>query len=172
VRVIEGYSKPAIAMACGQQAENLFLVAFAEYGFELVARNTREYGGRVWAGSAHTLDFIVRRDGVVYGAEVKNTWDYMPREEFGVKVRMCGFLGVRPLFIWRYAPKNYMNEVFEAGGYGMIFKAHIFPMGQEGLVEAVWGTLGLECDTARRIPDGIMERFVRWHERSLGRGGV
>ncbi len=172
VRVIEAYSKPKIAMACGQEAENLFLVAFAGYRFELVWRNTREYEGRVWADSAHTLDFIVRRDGVAYGAEVKNTWDYIPREELRVKTRMCRFLGVRPLFVWRYAPKNYMNEVFIAGGYGMIFKAHIFPMGQEGLVEAIRGTLGLECDSPRRIPDGIMERFVRWHEGSLRGGSV
>lgn len=168
LRVIGKYAEPEMARACGQWAEASFLVALVERGFVLFGRNTKEFQGRIWMETNHTLDFIVGREGVNYGAEVKNTWDYIPGEEFRTKMRMCKYLGVRPLFIWRYAPKTYMFEVFKAGGYGMIFKAHIFPLGHSRIVDEVRSVLGLECDSPSRIPDGIIDRFERRHGPGKG----
>lgn len=131
-------------------------------------RNTRSYGGKEWKETAHNLDFIMGRDGIVYGAEVKNTWDYIPPEELRIKQEMCEFLGVKPLFIWRFAPKSYMYEIIKRGGYGMIFKAHIFAPMDVALVRAIREVLGLECDSPSRIPDSILERFVKWHRNTAG----
>lgn len=135
--VINRYWRPEISHACGDQAEILFLVALMENRFELFGRNTREHRGRRWVESQQNLDFVVGRDGVEYGVEVKNTWDYIPHDELEAKLRICRFLGVRPLFIMRHAAKSYIHEIAEEGGYGMIFEAHIFPKGQEGLVEDI-----------------------------------
>ena len=168
VKAIEGYSVPNVARASGHWAEVMFLVALMEYGFSLHGRDTRAYEGKVWKATEHNLDFIVSRDGAVYGAEVKNTWDYIPSGEFRLKLDMCVLLGIVPLFIWRYAPKNYMFELSQKGGYGMIFKAHIFPLGCERLSDEIEERLGLECRVPRRIPDGILERFMRWHRKRVG----
>lgn len=168
VSAIEAYSDSEMARACGHWAENTFLVALMERGFGLEGRNSNEYKGRKWTETKHNLDFIVQRDSLVYGAEVKNTWDYIPGEEFRLKMKMCAFLGIRPLFIWRYAPKTYMFELIEQGGYGMIFKAHIFPLGHMGLVTEIREALGLECDSPARIPDGILDRFMKFHSRVAG----
>jgi hypothetical protein len=168
-RIIEEYSLQEVSRGCGEWAENLFLVALMAHGFSFASsdiaeqRNTRRYADKQWSETMHQLDFIVARDGIVYGAEVKNTWDYIPPSELRLKQRMCEFFGIKPLFIWRFAPKSYMWEIIEGGGYGMIFKAHIFPPTQQKLVEKIKGVLNLECDCPRRIPDGILQRFVNWH---------
>lgn len=168
VKVIERYSAPEMARACGHWAETLFLLALAEHGFTVHERNTNAWGGKTWTESRHNLDFVVSRDKVIYGAEVKNTWDYIPPEEMRLKVTMCQWLGIRPLFIWRFAPKSYMFEIIQSGGYGMIFKTHIFPLGHEALVDEIRRALGLECDAPSRIPEGMLQRFVKWHKRVAG----
>ncbi len=94
---------------------------------------------------------------VAYGAEVKNSWDYIPRDELRLKLRMCEFLRVKPLMIMRYAAKSYIYEIGQRGGYGMIFVAHIFPMGQEKLVGDIKKEFGMPCDAPRRIPEGRIE---------------
>ncbi len=166
VRTIERYSDTEIARACGHWAESLFLLALAEHGFSVHGRSVNQWGEKKWTATRHNLDFIVSRDAIAYGAEVKNTWDYIPPDELRTKLDMCEFLGLKPLMIWRFAPKTYMYEVIERGGYGMIFKTHIFPLGHSVLVSEIRDALGLECDTPSRIPDGILDRFVRWHVRA------
>ncbi len=168
VDLINKYSDPEVARACGDQAELLFLAAFAEKQFRCLGRNTRELGGRKWTRSEHTLDFIVERDAVVYGVEVKNSWDYIDKRELEVKLEICGALGLRPLFIMRQAAKSYIDEIVKQGGYAMIFEAHIFAYGASGLVQEIRQVFGLPCDSPRRIPEGILRRFVRWHERTSG----
>ena len=67
----------------------------------MASRNTREYQGRVWETSEHNLDFIFERDGIAYGIEVKNTLGYMDREEFLLKIKLCEWLGIKPVFVCR-----------------------------------------------------------------------
>lgn len=165
--IIREYSRPGIARACGRQAEVLFLHGLASRGFLPVGEETREYKGRKWVKTGHDLDFIVERDGRAYGCEVKNTWDYIDRAEMRVKLDVCEFLGLTPLFIMRYAPKTYLDEIYRRGGTFVIFEWRILPLGQEGLAEQIRETLGLGADCPRAIPAGIVERFVRVHERSL-----
>jgi hypothetical protein len=147
--LIERYSQEEVARGCGAWAENLFLVSLMQHGFRFASqeieeqRGTRAFAGKEWTQTKHNLDFIVARDDVVYGAEVKNTWDYIPPEEMRVKLAICGYLGITPLFIWRFAPKSYMWEIIQAGGYGMIFKTHIFPPTHERLGREVRDMLGL-----------------------------
>ena len=88
-------------------------------------------------------------DGVLYGVEVKNTLDYIPVEELNVKLEMCDFLGFKPLFIMRYAPKSYMKKIIDAGET----------------------SLGLKVDCPTRIADGTMERLVKAHQWQKGRKG-
>ena len=48
------------------------------------------------------LDRVFERDGIPYGAEIKNTLAYIDRGELHVKLRMCFYLGLRPLFTVPY----------------------------------------------------------------------
>ncbi len=167
VEVVREYASPEIAMACGRQAEVLFFNALLNRGFLSKGQGLNEYEGKKWIDTDHDLDFIIARDDIAYGCEVKNRWDYIEKEELDIKLRICDFLEIIPLFIMRYSPKVYNWEVIQRGGYTMIFEMQIYPFGQKQLVEKIKTTLGLPVDCPRAIPDGIIDRFMKWHNKKL-----
>jgi hypothetical protein len=164
IKVIRDYANPNIAIACGRQAEVLFLHALVNNGFLSHGQDLNEYGDRKWEETEHNLDFIIERDDTVYGCEIKNKWDYIEKDELDIKLKICEVLKLRPLFIMRASPKTYNWQIARMGGYAMIFEAQIYPFGQKILVERIKKDLGLPVDSPRAIPDGIIKRFMRWHD--------
>lgn len=63
------------------------------------------------------------------------------------------------------SPKSYSYEIIKRGGYRMIFEKRIYPFGQNKLVKGITEVSGMSVDCPRKIPDGIIERFIRWHNR-------
>lgn len=165
IEVVQEYSDPTIAMACGRQAEVLFFNALTSKGFRPVGQDINEYNGKKWTATDHDLDFILEGDGIVYGAEVKNKFRYIDEDELRIKLSMCNFLDIRPLFIMRGSPKSYNHEIIKQGGYAMIFEAQIYPFGQEDLVQEIRQVLGLPIDCPKAIPEGIIDRFINWHRK-------
>jgi hypothetical protein len=145
----------------------LFFNALTNGGFLARGQNINEYGGKKWTKTNHDLGFIIERDDVVYGCEVKNKWAYIDKKEMEIKLAICSHLGVRPLFIVRQSPKSYNWEIIKAGGYTMIFETQVYPFGQKALVERIKEILHLPADCPRAIPEGIIARFIRWHEKHL-----
>lgn len=168
VAIVRAYSDPAFAKGCGLYAQTLFLHALLKGGFRLEGENTARYAGREWTDTNHDLDFIVERDGVTYGCEVKNRLEYISREELGVKLKMCEFLGVKPMFIMRASPKTHNFTIGQKGGYAWIYEAQIYPPGHESLAERVRAELRLPVMCSYAIPLGMVERFERWHRKSAG----
>lgn len=167
IEVVREYSNPIITMACGRQAEVLFFNALTSKGFRPVGQDINEYNGKKWTATDHDLDFILEEDSVVYGAEVKNKFRYIDEGELRVKLSMCDFLDIRPLFIMRGSPKSYNYEIIKQGGYAMIFEAQIYPFGQEDLVQKIRQVLGLPVDCPKAIPEGIIDRFINWHKKRV-----
>jgi hypothetical protein len=167
VALVEEYSDPNIGGAVGLHGEFMVLEGFARCQFVMRGRNTREFAGTSWTESGHNLDFIFERDGRAYGVEVKNTLGYMDHEEFQLKIRLCGTLGIRPLFAARMLPRTWMNELIVAGGYGMIMKYQLYPWTHKELAKRVSGKLGLPVDAPKALADGTMQRFVEWHKKGL-----
>lgn len=165
LKVIREYSDPIIARACGRQAELLFFNAFMNEGFLSRGQNTNKYEGKRWKRTKHNLDFIMERDGKVYGCEVKNTFDYIDKRERDLKLKMCHYLGIIPLFIMRDAPKSYNWEIMQDGGVFLLFECQIYPMGQENLVKKIIDVLGLPVDCPKAIPEGIIKRFLKVHKK-------
>ena len=137
------YSSQLMNRATGEYAETLALLGLSRLGLALVDRNTRSYRDRIWTESEHDLDFIVEKGGNGYGVEVKNTLSYMPADELDIKIAMCRYLGIRPLFIVRHRDKIQWDKMQEAGGLLYIFKSKIFPPGHEPLVERIWKQMRL-----------------------------
>lgn len=75
------------------------------------ARNAKSWQGKSWSLTNHNLDRIYTRDGLAYGAEIKNTQNYISRDELLTKLQLSQQLGVIPLFIMRFAPKSYVFDV-------------------------------------------------------------
>ncbi|HUY28217.1 MAG TPA: hypothetical protein VMV27_12435 [Candidatus Binataceae bacterium] len=167
VKLIGRYSSHVFTQAVGHHAELLFDAALARAGFLPVATETREFNGRRWEESAHDLDRIYNRDGFFYGTEIKNKLAYIDAQEFAIKLRMCGFLGVRPLFIARWMPKSYVWEVVKAGGFCLLFKFQLFPFGNEQFAKELRDKLGLPTDCPRGIEEGTVRRLLDWHLKSF-----
>lgn len=155
-RIVALYSSPGIARAAGSQAQTLFLTALLKAGFLFRGENTNEFGDRKWMETDHDLDFILERDGRVYGFEVKNRLEYISREELQVKIRLCNLLKIRPVFIMRSSPKTYNKLIIEAGGYAWLFEAQVYPLGLEEIVRQMRETLQLPAICSSAIPDGMV----------------
>ncbi len=160
------YADPNIGAALGLHGESMVLEGFARSEFVMRGRNTQGYGERRWRESEHNLDFFFERDSVVYGVEVKNTLGYMDYEEFQTKVRLCKFLGVRPVFTVRMLPRTWIKELVDSGGYAMILKYQLYPWHRE-LAKRVARELGLPLDAPRALEEGTMARFLRWHAKNV-----
>jgi hypothetical protein len=55
--------------------------------------------------------------------------------------------------------------IVDKGGFVLIFGSQIYELSQEKLVKRLKEELGLPVDCPKAIPDGILGRFVRWHEK-------
>jgi len=164
LRLIRRFSDPTVGRACGHHGEILFSRAIFQEGFRHVARNANHFQDKKWEATGHDLDFIFERDEIFYGCEIKNRFEYITREEMRLKIRLCKFLGLRPLFILRSAPKNYIYEIRNSGGFTKIFDWHIYPYGMENLTESIRSEFpGLPAYCVNDLPDTIMRRFVQWH---------
>ena len=163
-KIIEEYSEDNVTRGCGYRAEELFCVAVAMRGFQPVARKVKEYNNKQWNKTGHDLDFVFKKDDIEYGCEIKNKLGYIDKDELQIKLEMCDFFGIRPLFIMRYAPKTYNRLIIQNGGYALIFETQIYELGQQALVNKIKDVLGLPVICSKAIPDGMIDRFVRWHE--------
>jgi hypothetical protein len=164
--IITEYSQDHITRSCGSRAEDLFCNALALHKYEPIARKVKEHNGKKWEKSGHDLDYMFYKDNIFYGCEIKNTLGYIEKDELDIKLEMCGYLGVKPLFIMRFAPKTYNKLINEFGGYSMIFETQIYELSQIELVEKIKQNLGLPVICSRYIPDGIIERFEKWHNKT------
>jgi hypothetical protein len=127
--LVQEYSDPVFTEALGRHGEMMFDAAMATGGFLPKAKNVRSYGGKTWTQTGHNLDRVFERDGIAYGAEIKNTLPYIPPDELAAKIDMCHHLGLTPLFIVRFAPKSYIEQTRRQGGFTLVFKYQLYPFG-------------------------------------------
>jgi hypothetical protein len=135
-------------------------------------RNARAFGGKEWVKTEHNLDFIFTRDGRAYGVEVKNTLAYIHDKELGVKLDLCEYLGIQPVFVVRQMPKIWIQDVAKRGGFTLVLKHHLYPLSHRSLAALVSASLGLPVDAPKALYDGTMQRFVNWHAKQLAMRGA
>jgi len=166
--LIRQYGDYRISKATGDYAEMLFGFMFRLNGFEIVARNVSEYNGTNWVKTQYyDLDFIIERDAIVYGVEIKNTFDYMPPVEFQAKLEICKRFDIVPVFPLRCPSDRQFEDMRNEGGLALKFKARIFPPGQEQLVHDIWNFMRLPVTIWKELPRGIEKRFIDFHNEQL-----
>ncbi|MBI3319002.1 MAG: hypothetical protein HYZ89_00215 [Candidatus Omnitrophica bacterium] len=89
------------------------------------------------------------------------------RDELESKLEMCKFLKIRPVFIMRQSAKSYNKMMIDQGGYVMLFDKQVYPPNLQSLVEEVRDKTGLPVVASDKVPDSILDRFLKWHSRSL-----
>lgn len=167
VNIMEDYSDPNLSVAIGLNGEALILEGFAVNEFICKGREANEFNGKKWNESNHDLDFIFSRDGLYYGIEVKNMLGYMDHDELKIKLKLCKYLGLRPIIVARMLPKNWIDEINRNDGYAMILKYQLYPISFKELAKKVHNELGLPTDAPRRLNEGTMVRLLKWHEKNV-----
>ena len=92
------------------------------------------------------------RDGVRYGVEVKNQLGYIDQTEFQIKLAMCVHFGIRPMFVTRAMPKNYIYDVMRAGGFSLLTDNQNYPLLADDLARRVRSTLNLPVGVIQQFP--------------------
>lgn len=87
----------------------------------------------------------------------------MDKEEFDIKINLCRSIGVRPIIAARMLPRSWINELIKAGGFALIIKYQLYPWAHRDLAKKVRTELDLPVDAPRRLSEGTMARFLRWH---------
>ena len=166
INLVEEYADPNIGASLGLQGEMLVLRGFARLAFVMRGRDVQAYGGRQWQESGHDVDYLFERDGIMYGVEVKNTLGYMDYEEFQTKIRLCQFLGVRPVFAVRMLPRTWIRELIAVGGFALVLRYQLYP-GRTGSWPDAWhGSLASLWMPHGRSP------MVPWRDFCAGMKGM
>jgi hypothetical protein len=161
INLVRRFSDATFARAIGFQGELLVDATLPRAAFVPVDRNVRSFNGKTWTATGHDLDRVVSRHGIHYGVEIKNTLPYIPRDELRIKLAMCKYLGLMPLFISRMAPKNYNYQIIQQGGVSWILGSQFYPFGYQDLAQRVRVELQLPVECPARIEDGAISRLLK-----------
>lgn len=170
LELVRRFSAGDFGRAIGPYGEMLVDAGLGGMGVRLLGRDVRDLEGRSWTRTEHNLDRAYELDGVRYGVEIKNTLKYIDDNELSIKLQMCDALGLRPLFIVRMMPKSWAwPRVIRNGGYVMMLGEQFYPIGYEAFASEVREHLLLPVSCPRRLADGPIHKFRRWHDRNLDR---
>ncbi len=179
MREKKAISKEINAQLTGQApatyfAEDIFERAFQALGFEIIDRNASEYKGKKVEGTLGkeppNLDFVLKRDKVVYGVDIKNwiRYEYVTRNEVRFKFNLAKQLGIVPFIIARYIDKSFIFQgIIEQGGICYPFKDLILSPYNAGLARAANQVLGYPVIALDRLPTYKMERILFIHKRYM-----
>lgn len=131
--------------------------------FKILSENTNEFEGKKWQDSNHTLDLIAKHDkkDVRIGVEVKNSLDLMPKGELDIKLKMCKFFEIIPVFACRWI-RPFFQTIQREGGFPWEFKKQIYPFGQEKMVQSLQKRLKLPVQVSGELPSHSVKNFKNW----------
>lgn len=167
LKIIERFSDPELNDGCGKYAEALFIHMFEKNQFKIVGLHTKTYKVKTWSKSDRNLDFIIEKDGLAYGGETKNTFDYIPQDEFEEKLDMCSFLGILPVFPLRYPSPQQFEMIKQSKGLALTFKTRIFPPGNQRLVSDIWNHFRLPVGIWYEISTPTENIFLNYHNKNI-----
>ena len=165
-KLIDRYSDPLVGYALGKQLEGLVKAELRAQGFKIVGIHTSEYGNKKWTKTKHDLDFIAEHESgkLNIGVEVKNTLPIIEREELDIKLEMCEYLRIKPVFAVRWI-KPYTELIRTKGGFSWVFKTQIYPPGFEKLTKTLYRRLRLPVIVRTELPEKSVKLFERWVKR-------
>jgi hypothetical protein len=151
-----------ISKVRGKHLEALVKAELRANAFTIVGTHARSYEEE-WTETDHNLDFIAElSNGQAIGLEIKNTLPYIPRSEFEIKLKMCKFLGIKPVFAVHWLPKSYIWQVYKQGGFGWLFEYQLYPLGYERLCQQLQKRLGFPVMVMTELPATPQRLFSTW----------
>lgn len=161
----------------GIHAEDLFEKAFRELDFRILGRSVSKFKGkevkaRVEDKQPPNLDFIISKDNITYGVDIKNWIKYeaATRGEIKKKVRCALELEVVPFIIARYVDKETIyREFFLKGGICYPYGTLLFPPSLDSLADKARDLLGYPILAVDTLPKYKVEWIDKLHEDTVKR---
>lgn len=155
-------------------AEDLFEEAFVSLGFKIHGRNKSRFKDRVVQGKKGkelpNLDFIIEKDKIVYGVDIKNwiKYEYETRGEVRSKVKLAKQLGVVPFIIARYVDKEtFYVDIVEEGGICYYYESLLVPISYESIAREAAASLGYPVLAVDFLPNYKVEWIGKLHSDFL-----
>ncbi len=158
---IEKYASKKVTDMLGTHLHDLVKTELRAQNFEMLRdRDAREFNGKSWTISKHSLDIIARHKwkNLTIGVEVKNTLSLTPITEIAIKTRMCVHLGIVPVFAgrWMEAHRKFIEE---NNGFLWQFKHQLYPRGQEDFVNTIRKRFKFPMSVSGEIPATARKEF-------------
>ena len=161
--IIDIYSNPDITKQYGEYLEGLVGEELQKQGFTIVGAHTKKYKDKKYPKSNNDLDFIAehRSGKLTIGVEVKNTISIMDKKEVDIKLQMCDFLGITPVFATRWL-KPYTKLIDDRGGFSWTFKTQLYPPRFTALANTLSNRLHLPVKVETKLPTESVQLFLSW----------
>ena len=158
----------------GEHAEDLFEEAFVSLGFRIHGTGMSEFKGRKVkrreGKEPPNLDFIIEKDKVIYGVDIKNwiKYEYNTRSEVRFKVGLALQLRVVPFIVARYVDKETLYlDVVKNGGICYRYKTLLVPPSYESLASEAVGVLGYPVLAVDMLPKYKVQWIEKLHKDFL-----
>jgi len=137
-KVIALYDNPEISKDLGDHFESLVKLELRANQLRIVDTHTNSYRGKQWIKSKANLDIIAEHpDGRAFGIQAKNELKGIEKEELLEQLYICAFLQVKPIFIVRYMPWDFVPDVIKRGGFVITLGTQLWPIGHRKLCEQI-----------------------------------
>ncbi len=162
-KLIDKYSNPDVSKQYGEYLESLVKAELQKQGFTIVGVHTNKYKNKKYSKSNNNLDFIAehRSGRLTIGVEVKNTISMVDKKEVDIKVQMCDFLGITPVFATRWL-EPYTKLIDDKGGFSWTFKTQLYPPYVNALTKTLSKRLHLPVNVETKLPPESVQLFHNW----------
>ncbi len=129
-------------------------------GMNFIGKEVKSYKDREWSKTGEDLDFIYEHNGNGIGIEVKNRLSYPDPSTVQSTIKICKYLGLKPVFIARMIPYPRQKELNKHKGFALRFKQLILPNHLKDLDESIDNYMDLPVHTGLTLPGRSKEIFI------------
>lgn len=154
----------------GFHAEDVFESAFNSLRFKIVGRDVSEFGDKRVAGvpgkELPDLDFIIQRNKITYGVDIKNwiKYEFDSVSEIMDKVNLAVQLGIVPFICARYVDKDTFYRIVKIPGIVYRYETLILPPEFRTLAVEARNLLGYPVLAADTLPSYKLDFMRKLHQ--------
>ena len=164
---IRRYSDEKIVKMIGEHLHDLVRAELRAQNFQiLVEKNVREFEGKEWNETDHSLDIIAkhRKKELIIGLEIKNTFYPTAKSEIATKIKMCNTFDIVPVFAVRWL-EIHRKLISESSGFLWQFKKQFYPRGYEEFVKTIQKRFKFPVEIAGKLPPHVVKDMEDWISR-------
>jgi hypothetical protein len=150
-------------------AEEVFESAFSSLRFKIHGTNVSEFRGRKVVGVSGKqppdLDFVIEKDKIVYGVDIKNwiKYEFDSIDEVKRKVDVAVQLRITPFICARYVDKDTFFKVVSMPGIVYSYETLILPPEFQTLAEEARSLLGYPVLVGEALPQFKLDFIKKLH---------